>query len=159
MFLSFFCNASIMHYGRFEGQWYVSIIFSLQSYSVISVLNKWYSLLATKTKRNHLMDWYYLIHKYNTKSSRAKLGDTGKKINYWSWTLYFSNDSIISKSVLLLRLTSVCPSQLKTYSQRADNKDIWFCYEINEKLDRRRRFTILHHWPTGFVRNRQFSAF
>jgi hypothetical protein len=25
------------------------------------------------------MDWYYLIHKYNTKSSRAKLGDTGKK--------------------------------------------------------------------------------
>ena len=28
---------------------------------------------------NHLMDWYYLIHKYNTKSSRAKLGDAGKK--------------------------------------------------------------------------------
>ena len=28
---------------------------------------------------NHLMNWYYLIHKYNTKSSRAKLGDTGKK--------------------------------------------------------------------------------
>jgi hypothetical protein len=25
------------------------------------------------------MDWYYLIHKYNTKSSRAKLGDTGKR--------------------------------------------------------------------------------
>jgi hypothetical protein len=46
------CNTSIWHYGRFEGQWYVSIIFSLQSFSVISVLNKWYSLLATKTNQS-----------------------------------------------------------------------------------------------------------
>jgi len=42
-------------------------------------------------------------------------------------------------------------SQLKTYLQKADHKDIWFCYEIGEKLDRRRRFTILHCWSTDIV--------
>jgi len=49
-------------------------------------------------------------------------------------------------------------SQLKTYSQKADHKDIWFCYEINKKLDRRRRFTILHGWPTGIVNLPRFIS-
>ena len=69
-------------------------------------------------------------------------------IRYWVRTLQHESS----------RIYMSINSQLKTYSQRADNKDIWFCYEINEKLDRRQRFTSLHHWPTGFVRNRQFSA-
>ena len=56
---------------------------------------------------NHFMDWYYLIHKYNTKSSRAKLGNTGKNqlliLNFilFKWINYFQKCFITEVNISL----------------------------------------------------------
>jgi hypothetical protein len=47
------------------------------------------------------MDWYYLIHKCNTKSSRAKLGDTGKKSCEYVFNCEGQTDVNLSNKTLL----------------------------------------------------------
>ena len=113
---------------------------------------------------NHLIDWYYLIHKYNIKSSREKLGDIGKKINYLSWTLYFSNKSIISKSVFLLRLTSVCPYKFfsTSYLWRGPQRWIPFrWYLVWLLIDLTSTEQYFSAWVSDYclMSNEQFSSY